>query len=534
MAQASTDARTSATRRVGLGRRVASALIRRREASILLVLVGLVIYFSLRTDAFFGTDNARVIAEFSAPIAIIAAGQVMLLICGEIDLSVGMVYAFSSWIFYFGVTDWGLPIWLAVVVGLVSGSAVGLVNGLITVGVGVPSFITTLGMAFVLNGITLNISGAFPVQTPGGESFKRFFGYSPYVTVYWALGVIVVMTILLNRTRWGLHTVATGGNLVGASESGVNVRRVKVGNFALCSTLGALAGMLESTRIDTIQALQGGFPVMFYAVAAAVIGGTSLLGGSGTIIGAALGVLVLAVLNLGLHDPGDQRLHLRSRPRDRDHRLDGAQRDAGAHPAVGAPRELDVTETATSLPGEVPDAIRVENVSKSFGVVRALEDVSLHVRPGEVLGLIGDNGAGKSTLVKILTGFHKPDAGRIFVFGEEVQLKSVTHARSLGIDTVFQDLALVPGMTVYHNMFLNREVTRGIGPVRFLNNRVMKKRAREYLDDIGVQVPSIDAEVARMSGGSARRSPSPAPRTRTRGSSSSTSPLPRWAPARER
>ena len=118
-----------------------------------------------------------------------------------------------------------------------------------------------------------------------------------------------------------------------------------------------------------------------------------------------------------------------------------------------------------------------------------------------MLGLIGDNGAGKSTLVKILTGFHKPDSGKIFVHGDEVQLKSVTHARSLGIDTVFQDLALVPGMTVYHNMFLNREVTRGIGPLRFLSNRVMKKRSLEYLDDIGVRVPSIDAEVARMSGG---------------------------------
>jgi simple sugar transport system ATP-binding protein len=162
-----------------------------------------------------------------------------------------------------------------------------------------------------------------------------------------------------------------------------------------------------------------------------------------------------------------------------------------------------VTEAAQPEPdrADAPDAIRVENISKSFGVVEALTDVSLHIRPGEVLGLIGDNGAGKSTLVKILTGFHKPDAGKIFVFGQEVQLKSVTHARSLGIDTVFQDLALVPGMTVYHNMFLNREVTRGIGPVRFLNNRVMKKRAREYLDDIGVRVPSMSAEVARMSGG---------------------------------
>ncbi len=299
MAQAATEGPPQPQQRAGVGRRVAGALVRRREASIALVALGLILYFSFRTEAFFGADNAQLITEFSAPIAIIAAGEVMLLICGEIDLSVGQVYAFSTWIFYFGVTDWGLPIWLAVIVGLLSGSLVGLVNGIITVGVGVPSFITTLGMIFVLNGITLIISGAFPVETPGGHTFFRFFGGSPYVTVYWALGVIVVMTILLTRTRWGLHTVATGGNLLGASESGVNVRKVKVGNFVLCSTLGALAGILESVRIDTIQALQGGTPLMFYAVAAAVIGGTSLFGGSGTIIGAALGVLVLAVLNLG-------------------------------------------------------------------------------------------------------------------------------------------------------------------------------------------------------------------------------------------
>jgi ABC-type sugar transport system ATPase subunit len=156
-----------------------------------------------------------------------------------------------------------------------------------------------------------------------------------------------------------------------------------------------------------------------------------------------------------------------------------------------------MTETAPP----VADAIRVENLRKTFGAVTALDDVSLHLGQGEVLGLIGDNGAGKSTLVKILTGFHKPDGGRIFVFGEEVQLKSVTHARSLGIDTVFQDLALVPGMTVYHNMFLNREAVRGIGPFGFLNNRLMKRRSRQYLDDIGIRLRSINSEVAQLSGG---------------------------------
>jgi simple sugar transport system permease protein len=285
--------------RVSLGWRVAGAFARRREASIGLVLLGLVLYFSFRTDAFFGQENFRVIAEFSAPIAIIAAGEVMLLICGEIDLSAGNVYAFSAWIFYFANTDWGFPIWLAVIAGLVAGSLVGLTNGLITVVVGVPSFITTLGMIFLLNGLTLILSGAFPVETPGGHTFFRFFGGSPYSTLYWALGVIVVMTILLNRTRWGLRTLATGGNQIGASESGVNVRGIKIGNFILCSTLGALAGILEGVRLTSIQPLQGGTSIMFYAVAAAVIGGTSLFGGSGTIIGAALGVGVLAVLNLG-------------------------------------------------------------------------------------------------------------------------------------------------------------------------------------------------------------------------------------------
>ncbi len=285
--------------RVSLGWRVAGAFVRRREASIALVALALILYFSLRTDAFFGRENARVIAEFSAPLAIIAAGQVMLLICGEIDLSVGNVFAFSTWIFYFATHDWGLPIGAAVLVGLLSGAVVGLVNGMITVWVGVPSFITTLGMIFLLNGITLNISHGFPVEMPGGETFFRFFGGAAYSTVYWALGVIVVMHVLLTRTRWGLHTIATGGNAVGASESGVNVRTVKVGNFVACSTLGALAGILEATRITSIQPLQGGTQVMFYAVAAAVIGGTSLFGGSGTVIGAAVGVAVLAILNLG-------------------------------------------------------------------------------------------------------------------------------------------------------------------------------------------------------------------------------------------
>ena len=126
----------------------------------------------------------------------------------------------------------------------------------------------------------------------------------------------------------------------------------------------------------------------------------------------------------------------------------------------------------------------------------------MHLAKGEVLGLLGDNGAGKSTLIKILSGFMRPDTGSVFVDGEEVVIRSVDHARSLGIDTVYQDLALVPSLSVAHNMFLKREITSGLGPIRWLNNREMRKRARKYIEDIGIgTLRSVNAEVAMLSGG---------------------------------
>lgn len=146
-----------------------------------------------------------------------------------------------------------------------------------------------------------------------------------------------------------------------------------------------------------------------------------------------------------------------------------------------------------------PDVLRAEHIVKSFGAVRALRDVSIHLMKGEVLGLLGDNGAGKSTLIKILTGFIQPDEGRIFVNGEEVKLRSVTHARSLGIETVYQDLALVNELSVYHNMFLKRELT--LKPFPLLNNRAMREQAREHLEKMRINIPSVDTEVAKLSGG---------------------------------
>ncbi len=113
---------------------------------------------------------------------------------------------------------------------------------------------------------------------------------------------------------------------------------------------------------------------------------------------------------------------------------------------------------------DASDALRVTGIAKRFGAVTALSDINLHVQRGEVLGLIGDNGAGKSTLIKILTGFQQPDVGTIEVNGQRVKLNSVEYARSLGIETVYQDLALINELNVYHNMFLMRELHFGPSP----------------------------------------------------------------------
>jgi simple sugar transport system ATP-binding protein len=151
-------------------------------------------------------------------------------------------------------------------------------------------------------------------------------------------------------------------------------------------------------------------------------------------------------------------------------------------------------------PSSAPDdVLRVEHITKSFGPVTALRDVSLHLRKGEVLGLLGDNGAGKSTLIKIICGFQKADSGSMWLNGAPYQPKSVDDARAHGIDTVYQDLALVDELSVYHNLFLRRE--RVHRPLPFLNEAAMKHEARKALDQIGIHLPRLDVPVARLSGG---------------------------------
>jgi simple sugar transport system ATP-binding protein len=151
-------------------------------------------------------------------------------------------------------------------------------------------------------------------------------------------------------------------------------------------------------------------------------------------------------------------------------------------------------------PASAPDdVLRVEHIAKRFGPVTALRDVNLHLKKGEVLGLLGDNGAGKSTLIKIICGFQKQDSGQMFLHGEPYSPRSVDDARDKGIEAVYQDLALIDELSVYHNLFLRKERVHRMIPL--LENARMKREARAALDEVGINIPRIDVAVARLSGG---------------------------------
>ena len=275
------------------------AALRWREASILLVALMLIGYFEAANRDFLLTGaSLENLSQFIAPAAIIAFGEIMLMIGGEIDLSAGMIFAFAPFILHFA-HEAGLPLLPSLLVALLAAGAIGLANGMITVLLRVPSFVTTLGTLFLVNGVTLTMSRGTPVPAPDEGWFALVFGGWGYSEILWAVGIGLMMHVVLRHTRWGLHTIAAGANPLGAAESGINVNRLKIGNFVIVGVLAGFTGLLEGIRISSFDPQAGGNQIMFLAVAAGVIGGTPLAGGSGTIIGGLIGAAVLGILSDG-------------------------------------------------------------------------------------------------------------------------------------------------------------------------------------------------------------------------------------------
>ena len=227
------------------------------------------------------------------------------MINGEIDLSVGTMGLFIAFWFH-QLHTYGLPLVPALILALASALALGAFNGFMTAYVGISSFVTTLGMLFFLGGLTLVLSHSTQVNLPGTSilghgGFEKIFGRGTYAELFWALGIVIVLQVMLSFSRWGIHTVAVGSNRIGAAEAGIKVRRNLMRNFMMCAMLAGLTGILENVRAITLNPDPSATSnYLFLSISAAVIGGTLLQGGSGTVVGAFIGALFLGILTDGL------------------------------------------------------------------------------------------------------------------------------------------------------------------------------------------------------------------------------------------
>ena len=293
-------ASSGAPPRRAAGGGITRALLRRRELSIVVVAIAAIAYFSAGSygSAFNTSNNYHIIMQYLAPWAIIASGEAMLLICGEIDLSAGFTYTFVPFAFM-SFYNQGLDVPLSLVLAALVAAGIGLVNGLIRTVFNLSSFITTLGMGFFLEGMTYIQSNAEPTPPPITGGLADFLGGWRWSELVWALVIVAVMQVALSYTKYGVYARAAGGNPLSAAESGIKVNRVKIATFVLTSLFAGLAGVVDQVRVGSFDPTSGGNDMMFMAVASAVIGGTALLGGSGTVVGALFGALLLAVIQNG-------------------------------------------------------------------------------------------------------------------------------------------------------------------------------------------------------------------------------------------
>ena len=285
-------------------KRLLKIYLQKPELAGAMLLVLLVIVFQQQSDGIFlGAQNLRGVLGILPEVALVAIGVTVLMICGEFDLSVGSTFALMPMVMAVSMGS-GLPFAAAVALGFAACAAIGLVNGLVTIRFGIPSFITTLGMLFMARSLTVVISGGFPPPLSPDiptDAFVGFVGPGQMfrMSFVWFVGIAILVSVLLSRTNVGNWIKATGGFHEAAASMGIPVDRVKLFCFVLCSVLAGFAGLLQVLRLGSpLPSIGEGLELQ--AVAAAVIGGTALAGGIGTVLGGVLGALLIRVIDNGL------------------------------------------------------------------------------------------------------------------------------------------------------------------------------------------------------------------------------------------
>jgi ribose/xylose/arabinose/galactoside ABC-type transport system permease subunit/ABC-type branched-subunit amino acid transport system ATPase component len=492
----------------------------RSRMGLLVVCIAIAGGLGVVYPAFLSMSNMLTTLLSVSSLLIASLGMMALLLTGNVDLSIGGQYALVG----VGVglvarTTQNASV--AIISGLVFGFVLGYLNGRLVRLLRISPLIVTLGMGTLLTGLAFAVSGGVSVY----EFPDAFVNVGQ--SRYWSVPLPVIISVLLFavgsviilRTVLGLRLYAIGGNAVAARLSGIQVDKYVTGLYAANGVLIGLVATLSVSQVGSASPNVGG-SFSLAVLTAVILGGVAFTGGGGHPVGVFIGVLTIGVLNAGvvfaslagywqlvvqgaallIALAADQFSAYRRR------RAAERAREAGtaASPDVTDPdaSHPGVAATYQALPGDGRVVMSCEGLTKYYGAAVAVRGVSLEVSAGEILCLAGDNGAGKSTLIKMLSGAIQPDGGRIVVGGEEVAFRHPGDARSLGVATVFQDLALCPNLGASENVTLGDEPrSTNWGLLSWRNDRRAVEIARERLSHLAVSLKDYRRPVSLLSGG---------------------------------
>ena len=485
------------------------------------VCIAMILGSGIFFDRFFTVSNAFTIILNVTALGIGAFGSSLLLISGNVDLSIGGMYALtavSSALVAFHTQNTLLGFLTAISVGLF----LGFINGRLVLALKVNPLIVTIGMGTVLTGLAYVMTNARTVfGFPDSYSWvgRAKVGPIPIPVIIFATILIGGGSFLLNSVI-GLRLYATGGNPIAADLVGISSKRVVLSAFVLNGFLIGLVALMTTSRIGSASPSMGN-NFALNVLTAAILGGVGFAGGKGHPFGIFIGVSTIGVLNAVVIFAGvpdfwqsisqgavlvlaltfDQ-ISARRRDRVRVSRTaliaESEIKDLGTRIADS---ESDEDRRRARNESLVP-ALQAFSLGKSFGSVSAVRNVTFKVMPGEVVCLLGDNGAGKSTVIKMLSGAIKADNGRMEINGQPVTLHSPHDARSAGIQTTYQDLALCPNLGASYNLVLGSEPRRrNWGILSLRDDKRALEITKQRLAELGIKLDDYDLPMGLLSGG---------------------------------
>ena len=468
---------------------------RKKQALVLIcVALAFVAFYSITVPYFFTVESITNIIRQSSVMIILAMGMTFVILMGSIDLSVGSNIAISGVVTAIVINaTGGTTIWsaiLGIVVAIATSTAFGLLNGVLVGRFKINSFMATMATQFIGRGLTLFLTNGTRIVVSNetfnalGSAIIPIGGFGFPAMAFVMIPVVIVSILILERSRFGRMTYAAGGNPLAAIASGINYRVQSVKVFGFMGLLCGIATIITIGRASSAQPTAGQ-GIEFDVITAVVLGGISLAGGKGSIKNTLLGTLIISVLYLGIN--------MIDTPIFFNTIIKGAAilfaiiiNDSKLYKWNMISRKDSEKMSSAKNALSKEHTLVLKNVSKYFPGVQALKDVTFEIKSGQVHAIAGENGAGKSTLIKILSGVYRMDDGEILLDGQPIQILSPSDAKKAGISVIYQELALVPELSVPQNVYLGKEQT-----LRFralLNIKEMRNNTKKILSTFNLSL----------------------------------------------